>query len=63
MTKELFIKNLERYQTSQAPVEVKAKAIEKLKTEFQAFDQTIKHKQILADIISSASELKASELY
>lgn len=63
MTREIFIKNLEKYQTSQAPVEIKAKAIEKLKTEFQAFEETFKYKQLLSDITNSASELKSSELY
>lgn len=63
MTREVFIKKLETYQTSEAPYEVKAKAIERLKAEFQGLDQTFKHRQILADIMNSSSELKASELY
>lgn len=63
MTQDTFIKILEIYQTSQAPVEVKAQAIEKLKMEFQEFNQSVKYKEILMDIINSSSELKFSELY
>lgn len=63
MTREVFIKKLETYQTSEAPFEVKQKAIERLKAEFQGLDKNYKHRQILADIMISSSELKSSELY
>lgn len=63
MTREVFIKKLEIYQTSQAPVEVKEKAIARLKAEFTGDDKSYKHKQILTDIMISSSELKPSELY
>lgn len=63
MTREVFIKKLETYQTSQAPVDVKAKAIARLKEQFIGFDKDYKHKQILSDIMISSSELKSSELY
>ncbi|MEA3553799.1 MAG: hypothetical protein U9R39_05305 [Campylobacterota bacterium] len=63
MTTEVFIKRLETYQTSDAPFDVKNKAIERLKAQYQGFDQTFKHRQLLTDIMNSSPELKASELY
>ncbi len=63
MTREIFIKKLETYQTSQAPFDVKQKAIARLKEEFLGLDKDYKYKQILSDIALSSSELKPSELY
>lgn len=63
MTREIFIKKLETYQTSQAPLDVKQKAIARLKEEFLGLDKDYKYKQILSDISLSSSELKPSELY
>jgi hypothetical protein len=63
MTREIFIKKLETYQSSQAPVDVKQKAIARLKEEFLGLDKDYKYKQLLSDISLSSSELKASELY
>lgn len=63
MTRKAYIKKLEIYHISEAPYEVKQKAIERLTAEFQEMDKTFKHRQILADISISSSELKPSELY
>ncbi|MBD3840890.1 MAG: hypothetical protein IE909_03220 [Campylobacterales bacterium] len=62
MTREIFIKKLEVFQSSQAPVEVKEKAILRLKEEFFNYDQSFKHKEILNDIARTYCELKSSEL-
>lgn len=63
MTREVYIKKLEIYHISDAPYEIKQKAIAKLTSEFQEMDKTFKHRQILAEISLSSSELKPSELY
>lgn len=63
MTREIFIKKLETYQTSEAPIDVKQKAIARLKEEFLGLDKSYKHKQLLNDIAISSSELKPSELF
>lgn len=59
----MFIKRLETFQTSAAPMDVKEKAIERLKNDFFNSDSSNKFKQILTDISMSSSELKSTELY
>ncbi len=63
MDREIFIKKLETYQTSMAPINVKVKAINRLKDEFFKQSRMNINKQILDDISASSSELKYSELY
>lgn len=63
MTREIFIKRLETYQTSEAPFDIKQKAIARLKEEFLGLDKNYKHRQILNEISISSSELKPSELF
>ena len=63
MTREIFIKQLETYQTSQAPMDVKEKAIARLHNQFLGSNQDDKNKEILIGIINSTAELKSTELY
>lgn len=63
MTRDIFIKKIESYQTSQAPIEVKQEAIAKLKQEFFGHDDNYKHRMLLNDILISSSELKPGELF
>ncbi len=62
MNKEIFILKLQTYQTSSAPVDVKEKAIQKLKYEFYGSNNQERNKQILNEIYASAADLKYSEL-
>ncbi|MEA3497979.1 MAG: hypothetical protein U9R16_02855 [Campylobacterota bacterium] len=62
MDREIFIKKLETFQRSAAPIDVKTKAINRLKNEFLNSKQNEKFDQIRYDILISSSELKASEL-
>lgn len=63
MTREVFERQLQSYQTSSAPVEVKEKAIAKLNEEYFTSVNYIKMRQLLAEIDSSSSELKSDEIY
>ncbi|MEA3552844.1 MAG: hypothetical protein U9R39_00425 [Campylobacterota bacterium] len=63
MNREAFIIKLETYQRSSAPINVKEKAINRLKQEFYNTDFESKKEKILNDIYIGSSELKASELY
>lgn len=63
MDREVFIKRLEIFQTSSASMDVKTKAIDRLKNEFFNQDRGNKVKQLLCDISLSSSELKSSELH
>ncbi len=63
MTREVFERQLQSYQTSSAPIDVKEKAIAKLHEEYFSSVNYIKMKQLLADIDSSSSELRSGELY
>lgn len=62
MTRDLFIKKLEMFQTSSAPIAVKEKAIKELKEQYFN-DSCSRSKQILSSIHASSSELKADELF
>ena len=62
MDREIFIKKLESFQTSAAPMDVKTKAIEKLKNEFFSQDRSHKINQLLCDMSMSSPEFKYSEL-
>lgn len=63
MTREVFERQLQSYQTSSAPIEVKERAIAKLHEEYFSSANYIKMKQLLADIDSASSELKSDEIY
>ncbi len=63
MTREVFEKQLQSYQTSSAPIEVKEKAIARLHAEYFSSLNYMKMKQLLADIDSASSELKSDELF
>ena len=63
MTREFFERQLQRYQTSCAPIDVKEKAIAKLHEEYFTCVNYIKMKQLLVDIDNSSSELRSGEIY
>jgi hypothetical protein len=63
MTREFFERQLQSYQTSSAPVEIKEKAIAKLHEEYFSTLNYMKMKQLIADIDSGSSELKSDEFY
>jgi len=62
MNRDTFIKKLETFQTSAAPMDVKAKAIAKLKDEFFNQDRSHKINQLLSDMSMGSPEFKYSEL-
>ena len=62
MNRQAFIIKLETYQRSSAPIDVKEKAINRLKNEFYSSDYKSKREKILSDIYMGSSELKQSEL-
>ncbi|MEA2017669.1 MAG: hypothetical protein U9N59_04405 [Campylobacterota bacterium] len=63
MDRAVFIKRLETYQCSSAPIDVITKAIDRLKEEFYGSNYNERDKQILNHMIISSADLKASELY
>lgn len=63
MNRNVFITQLEVYQTSNAPFEVKRKAINRLKEEFFNSNSKEREKQIMYNIAISSAELKFNELY
>lgn len=63
MDREIFMKKLETYQSSSAPISVITKAIDRLKAEFYTTNYSERNKQILNDMIISSADLKSSELY
>jgi len=62
MDKALFIKKLESFQTSSAPMEVREKAINKLKNDFFNQDRSHKINQLLCDMSMGSPDFKYSEL-
>lgn len=63
MSKELFMKKLQMFQSSSAPVAVKEKAINELKQKYFDMESSGKNKMLLSSIDASSSELKADELF
>lgn len=61
MSKDHFLKKLEMFQASSAPVHIKEAAIKDLKEKY--FTQESKNKLLLSSIVESSSELKPEELF
>ena len=62
MNRNVFITKLAVFQTSDAPFEVKEKAINRLKNEFFNSNKKEREKQIMYNIALSSAELKFGEL-
>ena len=62
MDRNVFITKLAVFQTSDAPFEVKEKAINRLKNEFLDSNRKEKEKQIMYNIALSSAELLFNEI-